>query len=170
MDDGAFEASQVRLRPTTPEVLRTPWLCMIRSDKPVVCLEDADADREHQLLLESQMVIAESLSLMEQHVDQHAILRSMGDGPMASSAGAVVALPVDLATSATTPLDDVTTGIAGDASAPQIPLRRTLVIPARRVETWVISTLLSLPPRAHQLSHLTTALLVPLVTTSLPAV
>ena len=116
MDDGAFGASQVLLRSTTPKVLRTPWLCMIRSDKPVVCLEDADADREHQLLLESQMVIAESLSLMEQHVDQHAILRSMGDGPMASSAGAVVALPVDLATSATTPLDDVTTGIAGDAS------------------------------------------------------
>jgi hypothetical protein len=53
---------------------------------------------------------------MEQHVDQHAILNSMGDAPMASSAGAVVALPVDLAASATTPLDDVTTGIAGGAS------------------------------------------------------
>ena len=118
MDDGAFEASQVLLRSTTPDVLRTPWLRTIRSDRPVVCLEEADADREHQLLLllESQMVIAESLSLMEQHVDQHAILSSMGDAPMASSAGAVVALPVDLAASATTPLDDVTTGIAGDAS------------------------------------------------------
>ena len=42
------------------------------------------------------MVIAESLSLMEQHDDQQAILDSMGDAPMASIAGAVVALSVDL--------------------------------------------------------------------------
>ena len=42
------------------------------------------------------MAIAESLSLLEQHDDQHAILISMGDAPMASSAGAVVALSVDL--------------------------------------------------------------------------
>ena len=42
------------------------------------------------------MVIAESLSLMEQHDDQQAILDSMGDAPMASSAGAVVALLIDL--------------------------------------------------------------------------
>ena len=116
MDDGAFEASQVLLRSTTPDVLRTSWLRTIRSDRPVVCLEEADADREYQLLLESQMVIAESLSLMDQHVDQHAILSSMGDAPMASSAGAVVALPVDLAATATAPLDDVATVIAGDAS------------------------------------------------------
>ena len=114
------------------------------------------------------MVIAESLSLMEQHVDQHAILSSMGDGPMASSAGAVVALPVDLTTSADTPLDDVTTGIAGDAldtATSDISNAST-----QRVGTLVISTLLSLPPRVQQLSHLTTALLVPRVTISLPAV
>ena len=41
------------------------------------------------------MVIAESLSLMEQHGDQQAILDSMGDAPMPSSAGAVVASSVD---------------------------------------------------------------------------
>ena len=115
MDDSAFEAPQVLLRSTTPDVLRTPWLRTIRSDRPVVRLEEADADREHQLLLDSQTIMAESLSLMEQHVDQHAILNSMGDAPMASSAGAVVALPVDPAAPAATPLDDVTIGIGGDA-------------------------------------------------------
>ena len=41
--------------------------------------------------------MAENLSLMEQHNDQHAqaILISMGDAPMPSSAGAVVASSVD---------------------------------------------------------------------------
>ena len=47
---------------------------------------------------------------MEQHVDQHAVLNSMGDAPMASSVSAVVALPVDPAAPATAPLDDVTIG------------------------------------------------------------
>ena len=70
MDDGAFEASQVLVQSTT--------------------------DREHQLLLASQMVMAESLSLMEQHSDQQAILDSMGDAPVSNSAGAVVVLSVDL--------------------------------------------------------------------------
>ena len=40
--------------------------------------------------------MAENLSLMEQHNNQQAVLISMGDAPMASSAGAVVALSVDL--------------------------------------------------------------------------
>ena len=95
MDDGAFGGSQVLLQSTTPDVLRTPWLHTIQSNKPVVRLEEAAADREHQLLLESQVVMAESLSLMEQHSDQQAILDSMGDAPMSSSARAVVALSVD---------------------------------------------------------------------------
>ena len=64
MDDGAFEASHVLLRSTAPDVLRAPWLHTIQSDKQVVRLEEAAADREHQLLPESQTVIAESLSLM----------------------------------------------------------------------------------------------------------
>ena len=95
IDDDAFEASQVLLQSTTPDVLRTPWLHTIRSNGPVVRLEEADADREHQLLLESQMVMAENFSLAEQHNDQQAILVSTGDAPMSSSAGAVVALSVD---------------------------------------------------------------------------
>ena len=53
---------------------------------------------------------------MEQHVDQHAVLNSMGDAPMASSVSAVVALPVDPAAPATAPLDDVTIGTGGSAS------------------------------------------------------
>ena len=96
MDDGAFEASQVLPQSTTPDVLRAPWLHTIQSNKPVARLEEAATDREHQLLLESQMVIAESPSLMEQHNYQQAILDSKGGAPMASSAGAVVALSVDL--------------------------------------------------------------------------
>ena len=61
MDDGAFEASQVLLQSTTPDVFRTPWLHTIQSNKPVVRLEEAAADREHQLLLPSRTVMAESL-------------------------------------------------------------------------------------------------------------
>jgi hypothetical protein len=53
---------------------------------------------------------------MEQHVDQHAVLNSMGNAPMASSVSAVVALPVDPAAPATAPLDDVTIGTGGSAS------------------------------------------------------
>ena len=95
VDDDAFEASQILLQSTTPDVLRTPWLHTTRSNRPLVRLEEAGADREHQLLLEYQTVMAENLSLMEQYNDQQAILISMGDAPMPSSAGAVVASSVD---------------------------------------------------------------------------
>ena len=50
---------------------------------------------------------------MEQHVDQHAVLNSMGEAPMASGAGAVVALPVDPAAPAAALLDDVAIGVGG---------------------------------------------------------
>ena len=43
MADGAFEASPVLLQSTTPDVIRTPWLRTIRSDMPVVRLEEAGA-------------------------------------------------------------------------------------------------------------------------------
>ena len=53
---------------------------------------------------------------MEQHVDQHAVLNSMGEAPMVSGAGAVVALPVDPAAPAAALLDDVAIGVGDSAS------------------------------------------------------
>ena len=61
-----------------------------RLEEDAFRLEEATADREHQLLLDSQTIMAEHLSLLEQHSDQQAILTSLGDAPTSCGSDAIV--------------------------------------------------------------------------------
>ena len=57
-----------------------------RLEEDAFRLEEATADREHQLLLDSQMIMAEHHSLVDQHGGQQAALVSIGDAPMSGGA------------------------------------------------------------------------------------